>query len=245
MTALAIDTQANNQLIVLKRWECADGPMQQRAKDIAHYERATEQLARLRHPLVPRMLDRFSEGQHYYAVFTYIDGESLAERLQKVLHPLPEREIIAHINSLLNILIALEQQKPPLHHFDISPANILIENKRQRVMLTGFQVPPPPAPPAQRQNSGRRTTRKLSISPYQPLQDKLFDQRTCIYALAASMHHALTNIAPPHTVYPPVRQLNPDVSPALETIISHALMEDASARYPTYAAFQKDLQNLL
>jgi hypothetical protein len=60
------------------------------------------------------------------------------------------------------------------------------------------------------------------------------------------MHHALTNVAPPHyPTYPPVRQFNPDVSPALEAIISRALLEDASARYQTYAAFKQDLQRLL
>jgi serine/threonine protein kinase len=246
MTAHAIDTLANNQSVLLKRWECADGPLSQRSKDVAHYERATEPLARLRHPLIPALLARFAEGQHYYAVFTYINRESLAERLQKLLHPLPEQEIIRYLNTLLNILIALEQQHPPLRHFDISPANILIENKRGRVLLTGLQVPPPPAPSIRQQGTGKRTTRKLKVSPYQPLQDRALDQRTCIYALAASMHHALTNVAPPHyPTYPPVRQLNPDVSPALEAIISHALSEDASARYQTYAAFKQELQRLL
>ena len=246
MTAHAIDTQANNQAVLLKRWECADGPLAQRAKDVAHYERATEPLARLHHPLIPALLARFAEGRHYYAVFAYIDGESLAERLQKLLRPLAEHEVISYLNTLLNVLMALEQQQPPLRHFDISPMNILIENKRRRVLLTGFQVPPPPAPSVRQQASGKRTTRKLSVSPYQPLQDKGVDQRTCIYALAASMHHALTNVAPPHyPAYPPVRQLNPDVSPALEAIIGRALLEDASARYQTYGAFKQDLQHLL
>jgi len=245
MTAQAIDTQANNQSVLLKRWGCADGPLSQRAKDVAHYDRMTEPLAGLRHPLIPALLTRFAEGQHYYAVFAYIDGESLAERLQKLLHPLPEREIIGYLNMLLNILMSLEQQKPPLRHFDISPANILIENKRGRVFLTGLQVPPPPRPRTKQQGSGRSTTRKLVISPYQPLQDKGFDQRTCIYALAASMHHALTNVAPPHyPAYPPARQLNPNVSPALDAIISRALLEDPSARYQTYQSFKQDLYKL-
>jgi serine/threonine protein kinase len=252
MTAQAIDTQANNQSVLLKRWECADGPLSQRAKDIAHYDRVTKPLADLHHPLIPALLTRFAEGQHYYAVFAYIDGESLQERLQKLLRPLPEREIISYLNTLLNILMVLEQQQPSigqaykLRHFDISPANILIEHKRGRVFLTGFQVPPPPAPPARQQGSGKRTTRKLVVSPYQPLQDKVFDQRSCIYALAASMHHALTNVAPPHyPSYPPVRQLNSDVSPALDAIINHALLEDPSVRYQTYSMFKQDLQQLL
>jgi hypothetical protein len=78
-----------------------------------------------------------------------------------------------------------------------------------------------------------------------PIQDKPYDRRSCIYALAASMHHALTNIAPPHyPTYPPVRMLNPHVSSALETILSRALVEDITVRYQSYEALKKDLQRL-
>ncbi|HZR42861.1 MAG TPA: protein kinase [Ktedonobacteraceae bacterium] len=246
MTAVASDDKANGQLVVLKRWECASSPLAQRAKDVAYYERATEPLARLRHPLVPSVLDRFAEGRHYYMVMNYIDGETLLERLQKLLRPLPEREVLNYMNTLLNVLIALEQQG--LRHYDISPANIMIERQRGRVMLTGFQIPPAPYAPTPRMAgaNSRRTTRKLAISPYLPIQDKPYDQRTCLYSLAASVHHALTNVAPPHyPSYPPVRILNPAVSPELEAILSRALIEDNTVRYQNYQSLKRDIQRLL
>ena len=75
---------------------------------------------------------------------------------------------------------------------------------------------------------------------------KPIDQRTSIYALAASMYHALTNVAPPHyPAYPPVRLLNPAISPELEAILGRALMEDSNKRYQTYAAMKADIQKLL
>ncbi len=78
-----------------------------------------------------------------------------------------------------------------------------------------------------------------------PIQDRPYDQRTCIYALAASMHHALTNVAPPHyPAYPPVRMLNPNVSPALESILSRALVEDNTIRYQSYEALKRDIQRM-
>ncbi len=85
--AVAIDTQANDQRVVLKRWECTELPLARRAKELVYYEHATEAIARLKHPLIPRVLDRFVEGQYYYVVLSYADGESLAERLQKLLRP--------------------------------------------------------------------------------------------------------------------------------------------------------------
>ncbi|GCE27312.1 hypothetical protein KDA_27960 [Dictyobacter alpinus] len=247
MTAVALDAQNKGQRVVLKRWECTDNPLAQRAKDVAYYDQATEPLARLRHPLLPRILDRFAEGRHYYAVMNYIDSESLAERIEKLLRPLTEQEVIGYINSLLNILLALEKQQPIIRPYDISPANILIEVQRGRVFLTGFQIPPPPPPKGpQHSTRGRRTTRKLAISPYLPIQDKMYDQRTCIYALAASVHHALSNVAPPHyPTFPPIRLLNPNVSLALESILSRALSEDTRLRYQNYQEMKQEVQRLL
>jgi serine/threonine protein kinase len=246
MVAVASDAQNKEQPVVLKRWECTEAPLSQRARDITYYDRATEQLVHLHHPLVPPVLNRFAEGNHYYAVLAYIDGESLEERLLKLLRPLPEKEIIGYMNILLNVLISLEQRPQPLHHFDISPANILIEHGRGRVMLAGFQVQPPPqAPTSRAAGMSKRTTRKLAVSPYLPIQDKTYDQRTSIYALAASMHHALSNVAPPHyPSYPPVRLLNPAISSELERVLSRALLEEPSARYQNYAALRKEIQRL-
>jgi serine/threonine protein kinase len=247
MVAVASDTQANDAQVVLKRWECTELPLARRAKELVYYEKVTEPLARLRHPLIPRVLDRFAEGKHYYLVLAYADGESLEERMQKLLRPLPEREVLAYMNTLLNILIALEQQQPQLRHYDLSPSNIIIERTRGRAMLTGFQVPSPPSSPEVHNSLSRhRTTRKLAISPYLPVQDRPYDQRTCIYTLAACMHYALTNHAPPHyPAFPPVRLLNPAVSPALEAILARALIEDNAARYQSYAEIQRDIKRLI
>lgn len=245
MTAIAIDTQANDQKVVLKRWECTDVPVSRRARELVYYEKATEALLRLHHPLIPAVIDRFVEGKHYYLVLKYFDGESLEELLHKLLRTLSEREVLGYMNNMLNILIALEQQRPPLRHFDISPANIIIENLRGRAILTGFQIPPP-APEKQNAVSNHRTTRKIDISPYLPVKDSPYDHRTCMYMLAASMHHVLTNVAPPHyPAFPAVRQLNPLISPELEAILSRALQEDREKRYQNYTVMQKDVKKLL
>ncbi len=245
LTALALDTQKRDQRVILKRWECIDLPLARRARELVHYEQASMPLTQLKHPLVPHVLDRFVEGRHYYLILDYIPGESLEERLLKLLRPVPEREVVGYMNTLLNVLVALEQTRPPVRHYDISPANIIIEQHRGRAILTGFQLPPPP--PERRDAPERhRTTRQIAISPYLPVRDPVYDQRTCIYMLAASMHHALTNNPPPHyPAYPSVRVLNPNVSLELERILSLALMEDPATRYQSYAAMQRDLKKLL
>lgn len=248
MTAIALDTAANERKVILKRWECADSPLERRRREIIYYEKATERLASFRHPLVPTVLDRFAEGKHYYLVENYIDGETIQELLQKLLKPLSEREVLGYMNNILNILIALEQQgagRPPLRHYDISPANIVIENARGRAMLVGFPIPPPPQD--KRPGAAKQvTTQKIAVSAYVPVKDTPFDHRTCIYMLAATMHHALANYPPPHyPAFPPIRSFNPRVSPELEAILGHALMEERATRYQSYAEMKKDIQHLL
>jgi serine/threonine protein kinase len=248
MTAIALDSAANDRKVILKRWECADSPLERRRREIIYYEKATGRLAAFHHPLVPGVLDRFAEGKHYYLVETYIDGETIEELLQKLLKPLSEREVLGYMNNILNILIALEQQgtgRPPLRHYDISPANIIIENARGRAMLSGFPISPPPQ--EKLPGSAKHvTTQKIAISAYVPVKDTPFDHRTCIYMLAATMHHALANYPPPHyPAFPPIRAFNPLVSTELEAILGRALMEERSMRYQSYAEMKKDLQQLL
>jgi len=112
-------------------------------------------------------------------------------------------------------------------------------------MLVGFQIAPPPS--EKQAGPGKHlTTQKIALSPYVPVKDSPYDHRTCIYMLAASMHHALTNYAPPHYPnFPLVRTLNPLVSPELESLLNRASMEERSARYQSYAEMKRDVQKLL
>jgi len=64
--------------------------------------------------------------------------------------------------------------------------------------------------------------------------------------LAACMHHALTNVAPPHyPSFPVARMLNPLISLELEAILSRALQEERQLRYQSYAEMQRDVKKLL
>ena len=67
-----------------------------------------------------------------------------------------------------------------------------------------------------------------------------------MYMLAACMHHALTNITPPHyPSFPAVRTLNSLISVELEAILSRALQEERQLRYQSYAEMQRDVKKLL
>ncbi len=62
------------------------------------------------------------------------------------------------------------------------------------------------------------------------------------------MHHLLTNRDPrnhPPFTYPPVRTLNPQLSPEVEKVLSRALINDIDQRYQSAAAMKRDIDDIL
>src|SRR5579875_1348770 len=74
------------------------------------------------------------------------------------------------------------------------------------------------------------------------------DPRSDLYALAATLHHLLTNRDPrnhPPFVYPPVRTLNPQLSPEIERVLARALTSDINKRYQSAAAMKQVIDDIL
>jgi eukaryotic-like serine/threonine-protein kinase len=74
------------------------------------------------------------------------------------------------------------------------------------------------------------------------------DDRSDVYALAATLHHLVTNRDPrnfPPFSYPPAISLNKQISPELQRILERALILDINKRYQSAAAIKHDIDDLL
>ncbi|TMB78385.1 MAG: zinc-ribbon domain-containing protein [Chloroflexi bacterium] len=166
--------------------------------------------------------------------------------MDRVNQPMKEREALGYASQVLDILDYLSQETPPIVHRDIKPANIIIGTKDKRAHLVDFGI----ARADETRNAQRKQTSALGTPGYAPPEQYQgnADPRSDLYALAATLHHVLTNRDPrnhPPFTYPPVRTLNPQLSPEIEKVLNRALINDINQRYQSAAAMRKDIDDIL
>jgi len=243
---LANDMRVAGKPVVIKELISDNTDPTQLNEDVRNFMREVETLAYIDHPLVPTVTDHFQEGSHYFMVQEFVDGENLEDRLDHTGQPLPEQEALTYASQVLDILDYLEQQKPPIVHRDIKPANIIIGSKDKRAHLVDFGI----ARADTARNVKRKQTSALGTPGYAPPEQYQgnADPRSDLYALAATLHHLLSNRDPrnePPFSYPPVRALNPRISLETERVLDHALKVDINQRYQSAAAMKQDIDEIL
>ena len=243
---LATDKRTDNKLVVIKELVSDNTDPAKFQEDVRNFKREVATLAHLDHPLISYVTDSFEENSRYFMVQKYIEGENLEERMDRVNQPMKEREVLGLASEVLDILDYLEQQTPPIVHRDIKPANIIIGSKDKRAHLVDFGI----ARADEVKNIKRKQTSALGTPGYAPPEQYQgnADPRSDLYALGATMHNLLTNRDPRNYTpfsYPPVRTLNPQVSPETESLISKAVNNDSTQRYQSAMAMKSDVDVIL
>ncbi len=243
---LAIDQRLDDKPVVIKELISASSDPTQQQEDVRNFKREVSLLAHLDHPLIPNVTDHFQEGQRYFMVQEYVEGENLEERLQGTGQPLKEREALICASEILDVLDYLAQQTPPVVHRDIKPANIVIGTRDKRAHLVDFGIARADAV----RNVKRRQTAALGTPGYAPPEQYQgnADPRSDLYALGATLHHLLTNRDPRNHApfqYPPVRTLNAQLSPDVEQVLARVLVNNPDQRYQSAAAMKQDIDRIL
>ncbi|MEG4984677.1 ankyrin repeat domain-containing protein [Microcoleus sp. BR0-C5] len=95
------------------------------------FEREANVLSKLNHPGIPRYLDYFyvdtPDNRCFYIVQELAQGQSLASLVENGWHA-SESEIQRIATQILNILVYLHSQIPPVIHRDIKPENIVFKS---------------------------------------------------------------------------------------------------------------------
>ena len=127
-TLLARDLQTQELVVIKILTFSADFQW----NDLKLFEREATTLQSLSHPAIPRYLDHFEfqtpKTKGFALVQSYIEAKSLAEWVESGRN-FNEKEIKQIANKLLEILIYLQHQNPPVIHRDIKPSNILLADR--------------------------------------------------------------------------------------------------------------------
>ena len=207
---------------------------------VRNFEREANLLASLDHRAIPRIYDYFSLNERSYLVLEYINGHDLEVVINNATDFLSEERIVRWALELCDVLNYLHTHQPePIVFRDMKPSNVMI-NTQDHVILVDFGI----AKPFQ---TGQRGT-MIGTEGYSPPEQYRGEATPLadIYALGATMHHALTRRDPrleaPFSFHErPVRQINPNVSPILETVVNTALAYNPEDRYQSASDMKEAL----
>jgi ferredoxin/tRNA A-37 threonylcarbamoyl transferase component Bud32 len=142
-------------------------------------------LAQINHPNIVRVWDFDDEHEFPYVVLELIDGPSLAELIQQCGRITPERalSITAQVAEALQAAWNLG-----VVHRDVKPGNILI-TRDGKAKLADLGL-------ARSQEDGNSTAGTIAYMPPEQANSGEIDLRSDIYALGATLFHAITGRLP-------------------------------------------------
>ena len=218
------------------------------------YRREAEVARRLDHPSVQGAIDAGESRTEPYLVLSYVEGVSLRKRLRSFHGLIPIEKAIDWGRQLAAGLAYLHTKG--VVHRDLKPENILV-TPDDRLVIGDFGT-------AALEGARRLTWKHLAeslgtpdyMSPEQ-VQGERGDARSDVYALGVMLYEMLTGRVPfegdnfmavmaGHLQGDPkpVHKLRPDVAPALESVVMHAMRRYPEHRYPSAEALLEDLDHL-
>jgi serine/threonine protein kinase len=209
--------------------------LQQQA--VAAFQREADMLAQLANEHIPRIFDRFSEANRHYLVMEYIDGTTLEDELRANGGKLPPAHVIDIALQILTTLEYLHNLEPPVIYRDLKPSNIMVTHDGQ-AKLIDFGIARHFAPLSNATMIGTQ-----GYAPPEQYRGRV-ETRSDLYALGATMHHALSGRDPatePPFSFPPLRKLCSDLDPSLAAVVDQALAYDVVNRIRDASEFTRRL----
>jgi eukaryotic-like serine/threonine-protein kinase len=219
---------------------------------LARFHREANLGMELNHPHLVRTIDFGESKGTFYIAMEVVEGGTLDHHLN-VSGAIPERTALKITRDLLSALQYAHEKG--LIHRDIKPSNILFD-REGKCKLSDFGLAKAHEPDPQFMTQGTTVGTPHYMAPEQARGEAL-DIRADLYALGATLYHAVTGQTPfsgssaavMHShlkrELPPPESINPNLSPGCIAIIKKLMAKDRKDRYPTPAAALEDLVRLL
>ena len=206
---------------------------------VERFQREARAAARLQHPNIVVIHDVAHQQGVYYLVMELVEGRTLKQLIQErgSLSPKQAARIVEQVASALDYA-----HQQGLVHRDIKPANIFV-GKDDRTTLADFGIAKAASETQHLTRTGMLIGTPEYMSPEQA-EGGTVDYRTDLYALGIVLYQMLAGRAPfqsttPHAtlhavIYeppPPLRQLRPNLSPAVESVVMRSIAKQPTQRY--------------
>jgi eukaryotic-like serine/threonine-protein kinase len=208
-----------------------------------------EVLMRLQHKALPRVHRVFENDKlkRVYLLMDYIEGQNL-EVLRAAqparCFPLPLARVL--MAPIVDALIYLHTQEPPIVHRDIKPANIIVPSKSGEAMLADFGSAKEYVPGTATTMIGHRSPGYAALEQYRTGTRPATD----VYGLGATLYSLLTGVAPidaPSRVMEslssgvdplqPANLLKPSVPPHIARTLQRAMAIRVDERFDSVEEF--------
>ena len=195
-------------------------------------------LAQLANEHIPRIFDRFSEANRHYLVMEYIDGDTLEDELRSNSGKLPPARVIEIARQILTTLEYLHNLEPPVIYRDLKPSNVMV-TRDGMAKLIDFGIARHFAPLSNATMIGTQ-----GYAPPEQYRGRV-ETRSDLYALGATMHHALSGRDPArpsrHSAFHRCANCVPNLDSSLAALVDQALAYDVVNRMHDATEFKRRL----
>lgn len=201
------------------------------------FEREVSLLQKIDHPKIVKVLDCFTEQNRDYIVLEYLPGSTLREHILQY-GPIEESEALSIINQVALIVAYLHNLSPPILHRDISPSNLILKEDGS-IHLVDFGA----ANQLISKATGTLVGKQSFMAPEQ-FRGKA-EPASDIYGIGSTLHFILTgeDPVPLETSHP--RQINKDITPATDKLVSSCTNQSIEYRLNSLDSFSKRVSKIL
>jgi serine/threonine-protein kinase len=226
----------------------------------ARFKREAQSVAALNHPSIVAIYDT---GEHTvqdgsedsvrvpYIVMEFVEGKTLRDLIRA-----KEVSVDQAIEFCLGVLSALEySHKAGIVHRDIKPANVMVLEGSNSIKVMDFGIARAMADSAATMTQTQAVVGTAQYLSPEQARGETVDARSDLYSAACLLYEMLTgrppfigdspvSVAYQHVreIHEPASSLNPEVSPALDSVLAKALQKNRDDRFQDAAAFRRALR---
>jgi serine/threonine protein kinase len=220
------------------------------------FEREARILARLRHPVLPKVIDHFADNNDQFLVMEHISGDDLSKRLENSNKSFPLTWVMFWADQLLDALSYLHTHEPPIIHRDIKPQNLKLTDENHIVLLDfGLSKDFDSSKPGDGMNSASVAGYSPHFAAMEQIRGTGTDGRSDLYSLSATLYQLMSNEIPCDALSRadallggkedpiiPLSKVNPEVPEAVSNVILKGIALRQEERFATAAEMQRTLR---